>query len=120
MLTTDLLPDRIEMRAYGTLTLADFKAFENDSDYRTQFNKPIDVLLDLRSMLTCSIDAALEELRYARSHPADFRRVAVLTSDQIVSWSAWLAQFFLDADIQTFSDEAEARLWLEGSTPAVH
>lgn len=115
MLTTDLLPDRIEMRAYGTLTLADFKAFEEESNYRIQFSGPIDVLLDLRNMLTCSIDAALEELRYVRAHPADFRRVAVLTSDQVVTWSTWLAQFFVDADIRVFDVEAEARQWLESA-----
>lgn len=114
MLTTDVLPNRIEMRAFGTLTVADFKAFEEEGDYRVLFKGPIDVLLDLRNMLSCSIDAALEELRYARAHPSDFRRVAVLTTDQVVTWSAWLAQFFVDANIRTFSDESDAKAWLEG------
>lgn len=115
MLTTDLLPKRIEMRAFGTLTLDDFKAFEEDSNYRSQVTGPIDVLLDLRNMLSCSIDAALEELRYVRAHPADFRRVAVITSDQIVTWSTWLAQFFVDAEIQVFDTEEAAQEWLESA-----
>lgn len=113
MITIDLLPNRIEMRAYGALTLADLKSFEEESDYRIRFNNPIDVLLDLRNMTQCTLDAALEELRYVRAHPTDFRRVAVLSTAQLVSLGAWITQFFSDADFASFADEHEARRWLE-------
>jgi hypothetical protein len=29
-----------------------------------------------------------------------------------VTWSAWLSQAFVDADLQVFRDEQEARAWL--------
>jgi predicted Rdx family selenoprotein len=42
---------------------------------------------------------ALEEIRFARKHGKDFRRIAVVTDSQWVLWSAWLSQAFVDADI---------------------
>lgn len=114
MITTDVMPERVEMRAYGTVTLADCKAFEEVSDYRVRFSRPIDLLLDLRSMTGYSLDVALEEWRYVRAHTGDFRKVALLTDDQIVTWGAWLSQFFTDADIRIFETERAARRWLDG------
>jgi len=116
MITTDVTPERVEMRAYGTVTLSDCKAFEDVSNYRVLFNRPIDLLLDLRSMTSYSLDVALEEWRYARAHRSDFRRVAVLTDDQFVTWGAWLWQFFVDADIRIFETERAARRWLDGNS----
>lgn len=113
MITTDVLPDRVEMRAYGTLTLADCKAFEELSDYRVRFSRPIDLLIDLRSMTGCSLDVAMEEWRYVRAHQDDFSKIALLTDDQVVSWSAWLSQFFTEADIRIFESERAARHWLD-------
>ena len=115
MITTDVLPERVEMRAYGTVTLADCKAFEEVSNARVHTNRPIDLLLDLRSMTGYSLDVAIEEWRYVRAHSTDFRRVAVLTDDQIVTWGAWLSQFFTEADIRVFQTERAARRWLDES-----
>jgi hypothetical protein len=30
-----------------------------------------------------------------------------------VTWSAWLSQIFVDADLQVFAQEQEARDWLQ-------
>ncbi|GAB2887000.1 hypothetical protein GCM10027046_14170 [Uliginosibacterium flavum] len=116
MITTDLMPERVEMRAYGTMTLADCKAFEAASNYRVQFNGPIDLLFDLRSMTGYSLDVALEEWRYVRANPTSFRKVALLTDDQFVTWGAWLSQFFTEADIRIFETERAARHWLDGDS----
>lgn len=113
MITTEVLPDRVEMHAYGTLTLADCKAFEELSDCRVRFQNPIDLLIDLRSMTTCSLDVTLEEWRYVRDHRSDFKRIALLTDDQLVSWSAWISQLLTDADIRVFETERAARRWLD-------
>lgn len=115
MITTDVLPDRVEMRAYGTLTLSDCKAFEELSDYRVRFHHPINLLIDLRSMTACSLDVAMEEWRYVRAHQSDFARIAVLSDDQLVTWNAWLSQFFTEADIRVFQTERAARRWLDES-----
>lgn len=116
MITTDVLPDRVEMRAYGIVTLSDCKAFEQISDTHAEQHQPLDLLIDLRAMAECSLDVAFEELRYVRTHRADFRRIAMLTDDQLVTWSAWLSQFFTEADIRVFPTERAARRWLEGDS----
>ena len=113
MITTEALPDRVEMHAYGTLTLSDCKTFETLSDYRIRFHHPIDLLIDLRSMTSCSMDVTLEEWRYVRAHRNDFNKIALLTDDQMVSWSAWISQCLTDADIRIFSTERAARRWLD-------
>ncbi|MDQ7988315.1 MAG: STAS/SEC14 domain-containing protein [Candidatus Dactylopiibacterium sp.] len=115
MITTDVLPDRVEMRAYGSLTLADCKTFEDISDRQLQSqHRPMDLFIDLRSMTECSFDVAVEELRFVRQHRGDFNRVAVLTDDQLVTWSVWLSQFFTAADMRIFDTERAARRWLDG------
>jgi len=43
----------------------------------------------------------------------DFLRIAVLTDNQWISWSAWLSQAFVAADLRVFDDEADARAWLD-------
>lgn len=116
MITTDVLPERVEMRAYGTLTLSDCKTFEDASNYRVMFNRPINLLVDLRSMTGYSLDVAVEEWRYLRRHTHDFNRVALLTTDQFVTWGAWLSQFFTEADIRIFDSEHAARRWLVGES----
>jgi hypothetical protein len=114
MITTDITPARVEMRAYGRLTLADCKVFEDLSNYRIHFNRPIDLLVDLRSMTGYSLDVALAELKYVRTHTHDLNHVALITDDQFVTWGAWLSQFFTAADICVFGTERAARRWLEG------
>lgn len=114
MITTDVLPDRVEMRAYGSVSLADCKAFEQLSERRAARQQPLDLLIDLRAMTDCSVDATLEEWRFIRAHPTDFRRIAIVTDDQLVTWNAWLSQFFTEADIEVFDGERAARRWLEG------
>lgn len=114
MITTDVLADRVEMRAYGSVTLADCKVFEQISEKRVSLHQPLDLMIDLRAMTDCSLDVTLEELRYVRAHPDDFRRIAIITDDQLVTWNAWLSQFFTEADIQVFDSERGARRWLEG------
>ena len=37
----------------------------------------------------------------------------MLTQDQWLTWSAWVSQLFVDAEVQVFDDEAEARGWLD-------
>lgn len=113
MITTEVFLNRVEMTVLGQLTLADYKSFEELSNYRIRFSGPINLLLDMRQMTNLTIDAAIEEIRYVKEHPHDFGRVAVLSDSQWVTWGALLSQFFVEADITIFDDEASARNWLE-------
>lgn len=117
MITTDIRDDCVEMRAFGAYSLDDCYQLENVSTYRIRFNGPINMMLDFRDMSSCSLDALIEQLRFARAHSKDFLKVAVLTDDQWVTWGAWLSQFLVAGEVQVFADEALAREWLgDGGT----
>ena len=42
----------------------------------------------------------------------DFQRIAVVTDSQWVTWSAWLSQTFVAADVEVFGNTDEAQAWL--------
>ena len=110
---------RITVQVLGTFTLADYKEFEEAFIFSRQFQGPVNVLLDLRDMLSFSVDVAWEELRFTRQHAADIRRIAILTGSEWVTWSAWLNRLFVDAEIRVFDDSAMAEDWLaEGQNSA--
>ncbi len=106
-------PKRVEVTVYGEFALADYKEFEEMVNASVQFEGPVDLLFDLREMADFTLDVAWEDIVFARSHPNDFKRIAVLTHSQWVAWSAWLAQIFVRAEMRIFDEEAEARRWLE-------
>jgi len=97
----------------GEFTLADYREFEELADYKIKFGGPLDLLFDLREMVGFTIDLIVEEIRHTLRHARDFRRIAILTDDQWITWSTWVSQFFIDAEVQVFDNEEEARLWLE-------
>ena len=104
---------RIQVNVYGEFTLADFKEFEETVNYKVSFEGPVVLLMDLREMADFTVDVAWEDIVFARSHPNDFKRIAVVTHSQWVTWSAWLSQIFVTAQMQCFEDDAEAMAWLD-------
>ena len=112
MITTEVFTDRIELHAYGRLTLEECREFEQLSDYRIHFSGPLDLLLDLRELESCSLDALIEQIRYGRLHAHDFSRVAVISDSTVVAWMALFSQIFVDADVRVFDEEMQAREWL--------
>lgn len=103
---------RVEFAVLGEFTLADFKEFEELVLYKIKFSGPVNLFVDLREMLGFTIDVAWKEIRFSRAHTHDFIRIAVLTSSQWATWSAWLSQIFVEADVRVFEEEAAARDWL--------
>lgn len=104
---------RVSVNVYGEFTLADFKEFEEMVNYKVKFEGPVDLLMDLREMADFTLDVAWEDIAFARSHPNDFKRIAVVTQSQWVAWSAWLSQMFVSADLKVFADAGEAADWLD-------
>lgn len=102
----------IAVTVFGEFALADYKEFEELVNYKIQFVGQIDLLFDLREMAGFTLDVAWEEIKFSRQHAHDFHRIAVLTTDQWLTWSAWVSQLFVDADVKVFDDETEARDWL--------
>jgi stage II sporulation SpoAA-like protein len=118
MITTDQGPNRVDVMVFGEFTLADYKEFEEVVNFKVQFEGVVNLLMDLRQMVGFTVDVAWEEIKFSRQHAHDFGRIAVLTTDQWATWSAWLSQFFVDAEVQVFEDEAEARAWLDEEVEA--
>ncbi len=115
MITTDHKTNRVDVTVFGEFTLADYKEFEEVVNYKVQFEGPVDLFFDLREMNGFTVDMALEEIRFARAHAHDFSRIAILTEDQWLTWSAWLSQIFVDADVRVFQSADDAETWLGGA-----
>lgn len=112
MITTDQQGSLVSVTVFGEFTLADFKEFEHVVGSPNGSGGKLSLFFDLRQMADFTVDLAWEEIKFSRQHPHDFSRIAVLTESQWVTWSAWLSQAFVDADLRVFDDEAEARTWL--------
>ncbi len=119
MITTDQNDNRVNLTVFGEFTLADYKEFEEIVNYKVQFEGPVNLFFDLREMSGFTVDMALEEIRFARAHAQDFARIAILTDDQWVTWSAWLSQMFVDATVRVFEDADDAEAWLTGAESPV-
>lgn len=112
MITIQHTDHLVQFAIFGEFTLADFKEFEELVLYKVRFSGPVNLLVDVREMLSLTIDVAWEEIRFSRAHTHDFTRIAVLTSSQWITWSAWLSQIFVAADVRVFEEEPVALAWL--------
>lgn len=112
MITIDHSNALVSVAVLGEFTLADFQEFEELVFFQVKFDGPVDLFFDLREMADFTVDMAWEEIKFSRQHGSDFRRIAVVTDSQWVTWSAWLEQLFVSANLRVFADEADARQWL--------
>ena len=96
----------------GEFTLADFQEFEKSMLYGMQFQGKVNLVVDLRDMLDYTIDVAWEELRFSREHANQFNKIAIITNNQWLTWSAWLNRLFMDAEIQVFTTLELADEWV--------
>lgn len=112
MITTDQQGSLVSVTVFGEFTLADFKEFETVVGNYVRSAGQVSLFVDLRQMANFTLDVAWEEIKFSHQHLHDFSRIAVLTENQWIAWSAWLSQAFVDADLRVFGDEAEARAWL--------
>ena len=117
MIVIDHQPGRVSVSVFGEFTLADYKEFEEVVNFKVKFEGPVDLYFDLSQMASLTLDVAWEEIKFSRAHAHDFNRIAVVTDSEWVTWSAWLSQTFVDADVEVFTDAEEAKSWLE-ATPA--
>ena len=113
MISTESIDKLVSLVVFGEFTLADYKEFEDVVNYRIQFSGPVDLLFDLSQMAGLTLDVMWEEIKFSRQHASDFRRVAVVTDSQWVTWSAWLSQTFVEADVEVFDTAAAASEWLD-------
>ena len=115
MIVIDHQPSRVNVSVFGEFSLADYREFEEVVNYKVKFEGPVDLCFDLRQMADFTLDVAWEEIKFSRAHANDFKRIAVVTDSQWVTWSAWLSQTFVHADVEVFYDAGQARAWLESA-----
>lgn len=112
MINLSVKDNRIEVSVLGQFTADDYREFEDAVNYGIKFQGTVNLLFDLRDMLSYSLDVAWEELVFTREHRHDFGRIAVLTGDQWVAWSLWVNRMFSSAEIQLFDDLELAQAWV--------
>ena len=114
MITIEQTENLLNVAVLGEFTIADFKTFEEQSLYKLKTPGALNLLFDLRAMVSYTIDVAWEELKFfRREHNHDFSKIAVVTDDQWLTWQAWLSRIFVDADIRVFTDYNEAQSWVQ-------
>lgn len=114
MIKLDVNNNQIAVSVMGQFTLEDYREFEQAVSYGIQFQGTVNVLFDLRDMLSYSVDVAWEELKFSREHKNDFGRIAILTGDQWIAWSMWINRLFMSADIRQFDELDAAQAWVAG------
>jgi SpoIIAA-like len=113
MITIQQTPTLLNAAVLGEFTLADFKQFEEQALYLLKTPGSANLLFDLRDMIGYTVDVAWQEIKFFnREHQHDFNKIAVVTSDQWLTWQAWLSRIFVDADIRAFADYNEANAWV--------
>lgn len=105
----------VSVAVMGEFTLADYKEFEQHVEHSIRFQGGVYLLMDLRDMVGYTLDVAWEEIRFAREHRYDFRRIAVVTADEWMVWLSWLNRLFVDAELRVFDDPGMALEWLESA-----
>ncbi len=113
MIVTDHQTHRVSVNVFGQFTMEDYREFEDLVNYKVRFEGPVDLLFDLSNMADYTLDVALEELRFSKTHANNFERIAVVTDSQLLAWSAWFSQVFVNAEMRVFEDPEEAVSWLD-------
>jgi hypothetical protein len=114
MISISLKDNLVSVAVFGEFAIADYKEFEEAVLFGLKFQGTVNVLIDLRDMLGFTVDVAWEELKFSRRHAQDFGKIAVVTDDQWITWSAWLSRAFVDANVQVFADYDAAQGWVTG------
>ena len=115
MINLDARDNQIAVNVMGQFTLEDYREFEQAVCHGIQFQGVVNVLFDLRDMLSYSVDVAWEEIKFSREHKNDFGRITILSNDEWVTWSMWINRFFMSADIRLFDDLDMAQAWVAGA-----
>lgn len=112
MITFEQADNLINVAVLGEFTLADYREFEEHVLHKLKFDGKVNLLFDFRDMINYTLDVAWEEIKFSREHARDFGKVAVVTDNQWMAWSAWISNLFVDTDIRVFQDYDEARQWV--------
>ena len=97
---------------FVTLEIADFKRLESEVEHQLRAHGRIDLLVDLTGMMSYTLDAAIEDLKFSLEHAHDVGRIALLSDADSVVWTTLLSRIFVRSEIRVFDSEEQAREWL--------
>ena len=113
MITIEQTSTLLNIAVIGEFTLTDFKQFEEQALYQLKSPGTVNLLIDLRDMVSYTIDVAWAEIKFfSHEHQHDFSKIAVVTDNQWLTWQTWLSRLFVDADIRVFTDYDQANAWV--------
>ena len=113
MITIEQKGNTVAATVMGEFALADFQEFETlVANAKALPGTKQNLLFDLRNMADFTVDVAWEEIKFSKAHGHDFGKIAVLTTSQWVTWSAWLTRAIGDVELEVFETQAEADAWL--------
>lgn len=112
MIDVEVRSHLVNVSVLGQFTLADFKELEEAVMYKIKFEGRVNLLIDLRNMVGMTVDVAWEEIRFTRQHQFNLWKIAVVTESRLISWGAWFASLFSDAETQVFNDYNLATDWV--------
>ena len=113
MITIEQTSTLLNVAVMGDFTLSDFKQFEEQALYQLKSPGMVNLLLDLRDMVSYTVDVAWAEIKFfSHDHQHDFSKIAVVTDNQWLTWQTWLSRLFVDADIRVFTDYEQATIWV--------
>ena len=97
---------------FVTLEVADFRRLESEVEQQLRTHGRIDLLVDLTGMMSYTLDAAIEDLKFGLEHAHDVGRIALLSEADSVVWTTLLSRLFMRSEIRVFDSEEQAREWL--------
>ena len=80
MITIEETDNLINVAVFGEFTLADYKEFEEQVIYKSRSENRVNLLLDWRDMLSYTVDAAWEDIKFIREHGSEVNRIAIITN----------------------------------------
>ena len=105
------------VRAAGTLTGDDYRAFVVRMDRMIERRGPLRVLFQMEELDGWAPGAAWEELAFQLRHRNDVTRVAVVGERRWIAWAATLSGLLTSTEVRHFDagEGVEARTWVEAS-----
>src|SRR5450759_2369061 len=79
MIAIDRSGKLVTVTVLGEFVLADYKEFEGLVRSTLAPGGKVNLLIDLRQMAGFTVDVAWEDIKYTRSHPNDFDKIAAVS-----------------------------------------
>ncbi|WP_371187483.1 STAS/SEC14 domain-containing protein [Thalassotalea maritima] len=104
----------VAIKAIGTLTYDDYQRIVPilDSAFEQVTEPKIKVLFDATEFDGWELRAAWDDLKLGIRHGSKFDKIALIGSQSWQQWAAKVSSWFIDGEVQSFTDKQQALDWL--------